>query len=94
MNVRSDPTEANIEDSERLKRTAETVSVDVENVRLDMGALLQSPCVVSGRIDWAFGSNKRTLFHPKLERYWTQLRTADPSCGDLSNCSSVSRRDV
>ena len=41
VNVRSEPILARTDDSERLKRTAEIVSIDVGKVRLDMGALLQ-----------------------------------------------------
>jgi hypothetical protein len=40
VNVRSEPMLANTEDSDRLNRTADIVSVDVGNVRLDIAALL------------------------------------------------------
>ena len=43
VKVRSEPTEARIEDAERLKRMAETVSEEVECVRFDMGTLLVRP---------------------------------------------------
>jgi len=41
VNVRSVPVEARIEDSERLNRIEVTVSLDVENVRFDIGADLR-----------------------------------------------------
>jgi hypothetical protein len=41
VKVRSEPMLAKMDDSLRLKRTAVIVSVEVGNVRLDMGALLQ-----------------------------------------------------
>lgn len=40
MNVRSEPILAKTDASDKLKRTAEIVSVDVGNVRFDMAALL------------------------------------------------------
>ena len=40
MKVRSEPMEARMEGSERLKRMPEMVSEDVERVRLEMGVLL------------------------------------------------------
>lgn len=40
VNVRSEPMLASTEDSARLKRTADIVSMDVGKVRLDIGALL------------------------------------------------------
>lgn len=41
VNVRSEPTLASTEDSLRLKRTEVMVSVEVGNVRFDIGALLE-----------------------------------------------------
>lgn len=41
VNVRSEPMLASTEDSDKLKRTAEMVSVEVGKVRFEMGALLQ-----------------------------------------------------
>lgn len=40
-----------MEDSERLKRRAETVSVEVECVRLDIGVLLKIQSSVSQRLN-------------------------------------------
>lgn len=40
VNVRSEPILASTEDSDRLKRRAEIVSVEVGKVRFDMAALL------------------------------------------------------
>ena len=40
VNVRSDPILASTEDSDKLNRTADIVSVEVGNVRLDIAALL------------------------------------------------------
>jgi len=42
VNVRSEPIVARMEGSEGLKRIRETVSVEVENVRLVIGALFVS----------------------------------------------------
>ena len=42
VNVRSEPILANTDDSERLNRTAETVSVEVGKVKFDIGALLEN----------------------------------------------------
>ena len=41
VNVRSEPILASTDDSDRLNRTADIVSVDVGKVRFDIGALLQ-----------------------------------------------------
>ena len=41
VNVRSEPILARTEDSDRLNRTAEMVSVEVGKVRFDMAALLR-----------------------------------------------------
>lgn len=40
VNVLSDPILASTDDSDKLNRTAEIVSLDVGKVRLDIGALL------------------------------------------------------
>ena len=40
VNVRSEPIEARIDDSERLNRMADTVSEDVECVRSEIGVFL------------------------------------------------------
>lgn len=42
MNVRSEPMLARTDDSLRLKRTLVIVSVDVGNVRFEIGALLNN----------------------------------------------------
>lgn len=50
VNVRSEPTLARTEDSERLNLTTDTVSVDVGNVRFEIGALLEETDTQSERL--------------------------------------------
>ncbi len=65
VNDRSEPMLANTDASDRLKRTAVTVSVEVGRVKFDTAALLRKGCELS---TMARGNvpEERTLFHPTL----------------------------
>ena len=47
VKVLSDPTEPRIEDSDKLKRTEVTVSVEVVKVRLEIGVLLRTESITA-----------------------------------------------
>ena len=65
--------------SERLKRTAVTVSVDVGRVRFETAALLQTD---QRFLVWTEES-KRTSFHPILAPSWMPSQTVDHTGDDL-----------
>lgn len=84
MNVRSEPILARTDDSLRLKRTAVIVSVEVGNVRFDIGALLEAKSV---RV-WT-ETRTITLSHPIFEQGSRQWQIKDLNDGGLWNCTII-----
>lgn len=83
VNVLSEPILARTEDSARLNRIADMVSVEVGKVRSEIGALLQKEL---RRANNEPRSRLLTSFHPIFGRYLRRWQIRDLNDGDLLNC--------